>query len=240
VKAYGEINGAGSPADFAKLTLTADEAKAFMKNAKAGGDTLNLSAAEIAAFQKTADGAPAVQEQLRKMLLARYQAYKASGLAGIATYDRGSGRTSDPAGDLRKAAEGTKGLQKYMPAFQKVLVGSPQATLPGLQEKFFWMKSLIHGELTFVLSHILVAADGGARVAAKREYYVSTGYNAEQSVAGFLPVQGGTVAITTVHAFTEQVTGMGGSMKRSIGSKVMAGKMKEIYESARQKSQQTK
>jgi len=110
VKAYGELSGAGSLADFAKLTLTADEAKAFMKNMKAG-DTLNLSTSEIAAFQKVADGAPAVQEQLRKMLLARYQAYKASGLAGITAYDRGGGRTADPAGDLRKAGEGTKGLQ---------------------------------------------------------------------------------------------------------------------------------
>ena len=239
VKAYGELTGAGSLTDFAKLTLTADEAKALVKNAKAG-DALNLGASEIAAFQKVADGAPAVQEQLRKMLLARYQAYKASGLAGIAAYDRGGGRTGDPAGDLRKAGEATKGLQKYMPAFQKVLLGYPQATLPGMQEKFFWTKSVIHGETTFILTHVLVAADGATRVAAKREYYVSTGYNAEQTVAGFLPVQGGTVAITTVHAFTEQVTGMGGSMKRSIGSKVMAGKMKEIYESARQKSQKTR
>jgi len=235
VKAYGEIS-AGTLAEFAKLTLTADEAKALAKNAKAG-DALNLSAAEIAAL-KPLDGAlPATQEQLRKMLLARYQAYKASGLAGIASYDRGGGRTGDPAADLRKASEATKGLQKYLPAFQKVLLDYPKATLPGMQEKFFWMKSLIQGEMTYVLSHVLVAADGAARVAAKREYYVSTGYNAEQTVAGFLPVQGGTVAITTVHAFTEQVTGMGGSMKRGIGSKVMAGKMKEIYEAAREKSQ---
>jgi len=236
VKAYGELSGAGSLADFAKLTLTSDEAKALTKNARAG-ESLNLSAGEIAAFKKAADGAPAVQEQLRKMLLARYQAYKASGLAGIAAYDRGSGRTGDSAADLRKASEATRGLQKYLPAFQKVLLGYPQATLPGMQEKFFWMKSLIHGEMTYVLAHVLVAAEGAARVVVRREYYVSTGYNGEQTVAGFLPVQGGTVAVSTVHAFTDQVTGFGGSMKRDIGSRVMASKMKEIYEAGREKSQ---
>jgi hypothetical protein len=237
VKAFGQIS-AGTLADFAKLTLTAEEAKGLAKNIKPG-DALNLSAAEIAAFKSVPDGAAPMQEQLRKMLLARYQAYKASGVAGIAPYDRG-GRTGDLAADLRKASEATKGLQKYLPAFQKVLLDYPKATLPGMEEKFFWMKSVIQKELTFVLAHVMVAADGGARVAAKREYYVSTGYNGEQTVAGFLPVQGGTVAITTVHAFTEQVTGMGGSMKRGIGSKVMASKMKEIYEAARERSQKTR
>lgn len=236
VKAFGELSVAGSPADFAKLTLTADEAKA-LANAKAG-DKLNLSAAELSAFKALAGGPPqAVQEQLHRMLLARYQAYLASGLAGIAPYDRGGGRTSDPAADLRKAAESTQGLKKYLPGFQKVLVEYPKATLPGMQHKYFWLKSVIQGETTYALSHLLVTADGQARVAARREYYVSTGYNAEQSVAGFLPVQGGTVGLTTIHAFTDQVTGMGGSMKRGIGSKVMAGKMKDIYEAARDRSQ---
>lgn len=236
VKAFGELRGAGSLTDFAKLTITGDEAKA-LSNAQAG-NALNLSASEIAGFKALAGGpAPAVQEQLRRMLLARYQAYRASGLVGIALYDRGSGRTSDPASDLRKASQETPGLQKYLPGFQKVLLDFPRATLPGMQEKFFWLKSLIQGEVTYVLAHILVAADGAARVASRREYYVSTGYNAEQTVAGFLPVQEGTVAIFTVHAFTDQVTGVGGSMKRGIGSKVMAGKMKEIYEAGRERSQ---
>src|SRR5262245_45745278 len=106
VKAFGELTGAGSLADFAKLTLTADEAKSLAKNAKAG-DVLNLSTSEAAAFKNVPDGAAPMQEQLRKMLLARYQAYKASGLAGIASYDRGGGRIGDPAADLRKASEAT-------------------------------------------------------------------------------------------------------------------------------------
>jgi len=238
VKAYGEIT-AGTLAEFAKLTLTADEAKALAKNVKPG-DALNASTAELEALKKAADGPAAMQEAVRKILLARYQAYKASGLAGIASYDRGGGRTGDPAADLRKASEATKILAKYMPAFQKVLLDYPKTTAPGVQEKFFWSKSVIQGVLTFVLSHVMLAADGATQAAVKREYYVSAGYNAEQTVAGFLPVQGGTVAVSNVHAFTEQVTGMGGSMKRSIGSKVMAGKMKEIYEAARERSQKQK
>jgi hypothetical protein len=35
------------------------------------------------------------------------------------------------------------------------------------------------------------------------------------------------------HAFTDQVAGSAGSMKRSIGSRVMAGQMKEIFDKGR-------
>ena len=105
-------------------------------------------------------------------------------------------------------------------------------------ESFFWMKSIIQGKPTYVLAHIMVAPSGAARAVARREYYASTGYNGEQSVAGFLPVQGGTVVVYTSHAFTDQVTGFGGSMRRSIGSGVMAGKMKEIFEADRKKVEQ--
>lgn len=233
VQTYGEIKGGGSLADFAGLKITGDEAKAF-----AGvkpGDAFNLSAAEIAAFT-AAGGAPAaVQQQLHKMLLARYQAYRASGLAGIAAYDRGGGRTTDHAADLRKASEATPGLKKHVPAFQAVLLGFPKATAPQMRESFFWVRSIIEGKPTYVLTHVMAAADGAARVIARRQYYASTGYNGEQSVAGFLPVQGGTVVVFASHAFTDQVTGFGGSLKRGIGSKVMAGKMKEIFEAGRQK-----
>ena len=62
-----------------------------------------------------------------------------------------------------------------------------------------------------------------------------TGYNAEQSIAGFLPVVGGTIVAYTSHAFTDQVAGTGGSLKRSIGSRVMADQMKEIFETGRKR-----
>lgn len=235
VQTYGEISGAGTLADFGKLRITSDEAKA-LASAKAG-DTLNLSAGEIAAFKAVPGGAlPAVQEQLQRMLLARYQAYRASGLAGIAPYDRGGGRSTDLASDLRKASQAATGLQKYLPVCHAVLLGYPKATLPDMQQNFFWIKSNIQGKPTYLLTHVLAAQDGAARAVVRRQYYASINYNGEQSVAGFLPVQGGTVAVTTSHAFTDAVTGFGGSVKRGIGSEIMASKMKEIYEAGRKKA----
>jgi hypothetical protein len=64
------------------LTPNGDaEAKRFA-DASAGTD-LNLSTAEIAAFRALPERTnAAVEAELRKVLLARYQVYRASGLAG--------------------------------------------------------------------------------------------------------------------------------------------------------------
>lgn len=234
VQAWGELKGAGSVADLAKLTLTSDETKALA--AAKAGDALNLSADEIAAFTTARGNAGAVLGALRSMLLARHQAYRTSGLAGIAPYARGGGRVTDPAADLRRASESAQGLKKHLPAFHAALLGYPKAPMPQLRESFFWLKSLIEGKPTYILTHLLGAPDGAGYALVRRQYYASTGYNGEQSVAAFLPVPGGTVAVVATHAFTDQVTGLGGSMKRSIGSGIMARKMREIYDAGRKKA----
>jgi hypothetical protein len=227
VQAWGEIKGAGSPADFARLKLTPDEARALSAT-----DALNLTAAEAAAL-KAAKGPEAVTTALQKMLLARYQAYKTSGLAGIPAYDRGGGKTTDHGADLRKATEASVGLKKYLPAFHAMLLGYPKATAPKMRESFFWVKSIIEGKATYILTHLVGASDGAAFALTRREYYASTNYNGEQTVAGFLPVPSGSVVVVSSHAFTDQVAGFGGSMKRSIGSGIMAKKMKEIFAAGR-------
>ena len=234
VQSFGALKSPGSLEDLAGLQISADEAKA-LSSAQAGG-ALNLAKSEMAAFNAVPGGAQqAIRQQLRQMLLARYQAYRASGLAGILPYARGGGSDSDLASDLRKASQAAKGLEKYLPKFQAVLLGYPQATVPGMQENFLWIKYNIQGKPTYVLQHVLAAADGAARAVVQRQYYASTGYNGEQAVAGFLPVQGGTIVVYSSHAFTDQVAGFGGSMKRGIGSRVMAGQLKKMFESGRTK-----
>jgi hypothetical protein len=225
VQVAGPIKGAGSPADFAGLTITPDEARELA--AARPGDALNLSAGESAALAGTPAGdAEAVRQQLHRILLARYQAYRTSGLAGIAPYDRGGGRTSDVAADLKK----------YLPGFHAVLLGYPTPTVPQLTESFFWIKSIVDDRATYVLSHLMAVPDGDARAVVRRQYYVSTRYNGEQAIAGFLPAQRGTVVVYAEHAFTDQVAGFGGRLKRGIGERMLARKLKEIFEAAREKA----
>ena len=237
VQAYALFKKPGSLADLAGLRISGDEAKA-LAGAKAGA-ALNLSAAEIAAFNGLPGGnQQAVQRELQQMLLRRYQAYRASGLAGIAPYARGGGSDINLESDLRKATQAAQGLAKYLPKFHALLAGYPQGMDAETQENFSWLRSKIHGEFTYVLQHTLVVADGAARAVAQRQYYVSTGYNGEQAVAGFLPVPGGTLVVYSSHAFTDQVSGFGGSMKRGIGTRVMADQLKKMFEVGRTKAAQ--
>jgi hypothetical protein len=77
------------------------------------------------------------------------------------------------------------------------IVNRDSRTVPQVQENSFWVKSIIQGKPTYVLTHV---PDGAARAIARRQYYASTAYNGEQSVAGFLPVQRGTVVVCLAHA----------------------------------------
>lgn len=235
VQAHGRFSTTGSLADLAGLMIGNDAAQSLA--GAQPGESLNLGTGEIAAFNAVPGGAPpAIQGQLQKMLLTRYQAYRTSGLPGIVPYDRGSGRTLSVGEELRKASQAAKGLEKYMPGLHAVLLDFPKATVPGMQHDFRWISYNIQGKPTYVLVHMLAAPDGAARAVVERQYYVSTGYNADQAVSGLLPVQGGTMVFYAGHAFTDQVAGFGGAMKRGIGRRVMAGKLKDLFEADRAKA----
>jgi hypothetical protein len=195
---------------------------------------LNLDATEIAAFKGLAgqsDPTQAVEQQLRAMLLARYQQYRAAGLTGLRPYDRG-GKSSDFGKDLAEASEAPL-LRKFFPSVQQMLARYPQATVPGLSENFFWVNYKLDEQPTYVLTHVLAAPEGAARIVVQRQYYVGRSYNAEQAVAGFLPVQEGTLVIYVNHTFTDQVAGFGGSAKRSIGRRMMSTKLEALFNKAR-------
>jgi hypothetical protein len=237
VQAYSVFKNPGSLADLAGLRITLAEVKA-LAGARAGS-SLNLSAAEIAAFHAVPAGdQQTVLPQLQKMLLVRYQAYRASGLAGIKPYARGGGVDRDLASDLRKATEAAQNLAQFLPRFHALLLSYPKGMDADIQENFFWMRSVIQGKPTYVLQQTLVVADGNARAVAQRQFYASTGYNGEQAIAGFLPVSGGTIVVYSSHAFTDQVTGFGGFAKRGIGSRLMADTLTKQFEASRTRAVQ--
>ena len=234
VQAYGELSGPGTVSDFSALQITEDEAHALSR-VEPGGAT-NFSTAECALF-KELRGQPTqtVLEQLQRTLLTRYQTYQNSGLAGIAPYARGRSAAADVASDLTKAVQSMVALHEHLPNLYAVLLDYPRAQVPGIRQSFRWVKSIIRDKTTYVLDHVLVASDDGALAVVRRTFYVSTGYNAEQSVAGLVPVTEGTVVLYMTHAFTDQVAGSGGAFKRSIGSLVMADRMRQIFETARKR-----
>lgn len=230
--ARGSISPAGAIEDFAQLTLSPDASDRAKRYTSAkGGSDLNLSTDEIAAFNKLGSSAAVadVEAQVRSALLTRYQAYHAKGLAGIASYDRGSGDSRSVADDLRKSLDALKNLKTYAPAAYTAMLNYPANLPAGTEDGFTWVHLKAHDVPTIVLTQGLFVPDGDGYLVMQRQFYVSEGFNCEQAVAGFLPAQGGTVVVYSNHTSTDQVAGFGGSAKRSIGSKLMASELEGLF-----------
>ena len=227
------ITGAPTLASFAKLTLAPDaarRAKAYT-SAKPGGD-LNLSSGEIAGFNQLGSGATtaAVEQAVRSTLLARLQAYQAKGLAGIAPYAGASGKSRSAADELRSATQATKRLQTLAPAAYTLLLDYPASKPPSSEETFRWTSFMANGVPTIALTHALFVPDGDAWVVVQRQFYVSGGYNSEQAIGALLPMQTGTLVTYSNRTSTDQVTGLGGGAKRSIGSNLLSSQLKALYQ----------
>jgi hypothetical protein len=63
----------------------------------------------------------------------------------------------------------------------------------------------------------------------QRQYYVSEGFNSVQAIAALLPVSGGTIVIYSNHTSSDQVEGIGGGAKRSIGRDMMAAQLEGLF-----------
>ena len=231
--AFNMISGAPTLDSFAKLTLQPDagkRAQAYV-NATPGSD-LNLSSEEIAAFGKLGSGAStaAVEQAVRSALLARLQAYQAKGLAGISAYARAGGNPRSPADELRSATQATQRLQAMVPNAHALFLNYPGSKPQGTEEAYRWSHLMAHGVPTVALMHSLYVPEGDAWVIAQRQFYVSSGYNAEQAIAAFLPMQKGTLVLYTNRTSTDQVTGFGGGAKRSIGSKLLSSQLEALYQ----------
>lgn len=230
------IAGAPTPDSFAKLSLQPEvlrRAQAYL-NAKPGG-ALNLSSEEIAAFAKLGSGAgaDAVEQAVRSALLARLQAYQAKGLAGIAPYAGAGGKPRSPADELRSATQASKRLQSTLPKAHQYLLEYPRSKPPGAEEAYRWSHFMARGAPTIALTHSLYLPEGDSWAVVHRQFYVSGGYNSEQAIAGFLPMQKGTLVFYTNRISTDQVGGLGGGAKRSIGSKLLSSQLEALYQKMR-------
>ncbi len=235
VQAVTEINADGTLVDPKVVALKPGGDKETQRYLSAEpGDTLNLSTAEIATFTSLKGaGQPQVEDAVRQQLLARYQAYKAQGLAGIAPYARGKDKQSQPADDLRRYTEAAKGLKKYAPAFYDLLMNYPQGSPADLKQRFFCIRYAMSGRPVFALRQRLAMPLGDAYVVADRDFYVSHDYNDTQAIGALLPVENGTAVVYLNRTTTDQLGGFGASAKQAIGRNMMAKQISEIFEKAR-------
>ncbi len=226
VIAYGDLEGNGTAAELAGLTLTRQQLKAF--GSAAPGDAINLSLDEIATLRAARGDAHAIEEAVHALLLARHRTYRAKGLAGIAPCARAKSAIS-AGDDLAAVNRGARATGILSTKFYDLLEHYPDDRPPDFAESFYWVQFRAHGEDTLALEHVFQATFDETTVLVQRQYYVSTGYNAEQAIAAFLPVATGTLVVYTNHTSTDQVAGLGGGAKRTIGRTVMAGQLERLF-----------
>ncbi len=221
----GKLEGDDAPG-LAKLYLTHQQLQAYPSAAP--GPTLNLSQDEIARLAKAGTEALVVEAAVRDLLRARHRAYRAKGIAGIAPYARENG-TRDVAADLTAINRAGRAQAVLPTAFYDFLEGYPNATPADLTEAFTWALVQAPGSETITLTHAFSGVFAGVPVVVQRQYYVNTGYNTEQAIAGLVPVTEGILVVYTNHTSTDQVARRAGKAKRGIGRKLMANELLELF-----------
>jgi len=198
------------------------------------GSKLNLSTAEIEQFKGVKPDPNAVNVPLRAMLKARYEAYRKSGLSGIAPYARGGRNEAHPGKELELA------IKETMPAarrqdFFNALLSYPANPLPDVENRFYWFKTTVENRPTFVLAHRAERHAPTAALLTEEQIYVSHSYNSNLIAGGCLEVQGGTIVFYVNRTFTGQVAGFGSGLKHSIGRDQMLDEVTASLQSAREK-----
>jgi len=228
-----EDGGDGTLDDFSGIILTNEKVmeKLYRSASSHAGSDLNLAKDEIAMFKKCTTHEE-VEHCLRQILLDRFRAYKAHGLAGIKPYVRGSKEFST-AEELKKQIQAGGKPPTRSAVFNKYVVEYPNNPPAGVEESFFWVNSIIDSKPTIALVHRVGMPHDGGYVYMERHFYLSRSHNCLQGFGAALPVEDGAVVLYLTRTSTDQVGGLGSTAKRAIGNKLMGSRMADNFERAR-------
>jgi hypothetical protein len=241
---FGGIDPAAPEAGLAGVAYTSGEVDEVRKLLEAeAGDEFNLSADELVALQKRTSqydpkqaGDPtvvqAVNEAYRSILAGRLQAYLARGVAGIAPYQR-DGEVSDPAEDLRAAAEASQLLPQAAPDLYRFLVDYPEHQPADVEQAFFWVKEVADDRPLFSLNHRMVQRRPDGPILLSRTFYAGHSFNASLSGAGVHPVQDGNAVFYTNRTASDHVAGFMQGVRHEMGRGMMRDALIESFEAIR-------
>ncbi|MCP5241995.1 MAG: hypothetical protein H6940_00940 [Burkholderiales bacterium] len=214
---------------FKKFSYASDSKEAANFLAAKPGSQFNLSGQEFQTLQSidSTNVNPALfaSQIYTKILWERWLNYRKKGLHGIATYDRGAGKTADPARELQVAAINNKILANYYPKLFYAWLNYP-ATLPAdADERFFLVNRLVENRPTIDLVHRIILATEKGGIILSRQFYVGHSYNSNQFTIICLPFRDGSIVFYVNQTFTDQIAGLGSSIKRPIGREQMRHRM---------------
>lgn len=242
ISAYASIAEAAGPASFAAIRFGASEvAEARALLDAEPGFRFNLSARELEALHAARNevgpgGASAILEPVsrvyRRLLFERWQAYRRSGLDGLAPYAR-RGAATDPAAELRSGAADPRVIAHLVPRLGEALQRYPAVPVAPAASYFYWIRRLLQGRPAVALVHLVTDARPELILYVERHFYVGHSYNVSQTISGAVPFEGGSLIFATARVSTDQVTGLGGELKRTIGRSQLRGEIIDRFERIR-------
>ena len=207
----------------------------------AAGSRFNMTLPEINLF-RAAKGTvrsndrtavlDAATGQWRTLLLERAQAFQTRGLDGVAPYARRSG-TTDPAALLRVAAGDARIVSSLAPRLGEALLRYPADQSPTAISQVYWVKRQVQGRPTPILLHHLVDVTPALALYVERQVYVGHTYNASQILCAAVPYEDGVLILSSNRVSTDQVAGLGGELKRTIGRRQLRGEIVKRFDRIR-------
>ena len=234
--------GGGDPAsaDLALVRLTpADRDEVELLLEAEAGDDLNFSAPELrrlravgrrSGTEASVSSCRAVTGEYRALLRRRLKAYRAGGVAVIASYGRDNDESASPADELRRAASTLGAVERHWPAITPAFVafagiGGPALDAPR-RHRFALIHRTVEDRPTFILAHHVLLEGEDSAIVAERQFYVGHSYNSAQSVFILRAVEGGTLLIAQTRSATDHVTGL----RRPVAKRVGRGRLADAVE----------
>jgi hypothetical protein len=224
---------------FQKIGYTKAESEEAKKLLKAKpGDRFNLSEDEIEKLRSIQAVDGRVHEQasgaLAGMLQRRFQDYLEGGLNAVEPYARTGGKTASPQQELTTAYASLKLVKKHFPTFYASLTGFPTQLPADTENRFHWIKRLADERPAFTLAHRMVERKSDYTAAMDLQFYAQHSYNSMLTLVACVPVEEGTLVLSAIRVYTDQITGFASGMKKEVGRKRVSEAMTEYFQEMRE------
>lgn len=185
--------------------------------------SLNLSVAEGERLSRLDLAAPDLAGRARaafaEILAARLRSYAARGVAGVEAYAREDGRVVEPRVELRTALTNLAFVQREFPGvLDRLGTGGSDVT-------YYWLERSVERMIVLILSAELRTRGATAALGADLHFYVSREYNSMLTVIGVIPYADASLVFAVNHTFTDQVTGIGASVRRTVARNRIAAEL---------------
>jgi hypothetical protein len=117
-------------------------------------------------------------------------------------------------------------------AFPSVL---EQIAAPAPECSYYWMERSVERETVLALSAELRNRGATSVLGVDLHFYASSQYNSMLTLVGVIPYADASLVFAVNHTFTDQVTGMGSSVRHSIARNLVASQLAQQLEETRKR-----